>query len=332
MSEYSSIKFKTLSIGKLDIEIGGDLVNFYNDRKTYKEYLADRFAPRYKNSKGRKVKMELPVLFNVSAIKTSKKENFAGSAWDRRNMDSARTLIGFKKFNPEKEEEVSRNFWVDVGGDWMELREMGLESMSKEEFKKESKKVGSEYPKGFKFPEHLGRNNDLYKDLKEHNPNPVGGLINDESNRERRLRKEEEPRERRLRSRSYSKKLREENNIFYTKKYGSIVAGTIALPRTLPEATLYAIEATLYAIKITIALAFNTIKITIALAFNAIKKTIVLAFKLPFFPFWLLGSLLYNKKEEETHEPDNFEVTVFGIMAVGIIFVGFVAMQYILEI
>ena len=306
MSEYSSIKFKILSTGKLDIEIGGDLVNFYNYRKTYKEYLADRFAPRYKNSKGRKVKMELPVLFNVSAIKTSKKPNFAGSAWDRRNMDSARTLIGFKEFNQEKEEEVSRNFWVDVRGDWMELREMGLESMSKEEFKKESKKVGSEYPKGFKFPEHLGRNNDLYKDLKEHNPNPVGGLINDEYHRKRRLRKEEEPREDRLRFRSYSKKLREENNIYYTKKYGSIVAGTIALPRTLPEATLYAI------------------KKTIALAFNTIKKTIVLAFKLPLFPFWIIGSfwIYADRQSFFIEKKDDTELGYFFRAICGILFVG----------
>ena len=69
----------------------------------------------------------------------------------------------------------------------------------------------------------MGRNDDLYKDLKEYHP--------DESRREKRLR-----------IRSYAKKRREENYIHFTKEYGSIVAGIISLPRTLFEYTLYAIK------------------------------------------------------------------------------------------
>lgn len=275
MNEYSSVKYIPVAAGKDKIKIGGDLVNFHNDRKTYKEYLANRFAPRYKNIKGQEVKMVEPVKILASAIETSEKLDWAGGAWERTNMDSARTLFGFKKFNPVKQKKVSFYVWID-GRD----TEMGIKERS------EYPGLRFEYPKGFKFPKHLGCNDDLYKDLKEYHP--------DESRKEKRLR-----------IRSYAKKRREENNIYITKEYGSIVARIISLPRTLFEYILYAIKT-------------STV---------AIKTSTALVFKLTFFPFWLLGSFLYIEKEDETYEPGYFFLTSYGVLMAGIL-VGFVFAIY----
>jgi len=250
MNEYSSVKYIPVAAGKDKIKIGGDLVNFHNDRKTYKEYLANRFAPRYKNKKGQEVKMVEPVKILASAIETSKKLDWAGGAWERTNMDSARTLFGFKKFNPVKQKNVSCYVWVD-GRD----TEMGI---SGSDFNRRKKR--SEYPRGFKFPKHLGRNNDSYKDLKEYHPGE--NFI-----------------EKRLRIRSYAKKRREENRIYYTKKISSIIARITSLPRKL-------IKLTLYVIKRPIVLTFENI--LYAIKTNSAHE---LVFKLLLFPFFLVNHI-----------------------------------------
>ncbi|MDB2535035.1 hypothetical protein N9X70_03180 [Gammaproteobacteria bacterium] len=272
MNEYSSVKYIPVAAGKDKIKIGGDLVNFHNDRKTYKEYLANRFAPRYKNKKGQEVKMVEPVKILASAIETSKKLDWADGAWERTNMDSARTLFGFKKFNPVKQKNVSFYVWVD-GRD----TEMGI---SGSDFNRRKKR--SEYPRGFKFPKHLGRNNDSYKDLKEYHPGE--NFI-----------------EKRLRIRSYAKKRREENRIYYTKKISSIIARITSLPRKLIKLTLYVIrklfELTLYVIRKLFELTLYVIKRPIVLTFENILYAIKtnsaheLVFKLLLFPFFLVNHI-----------------------------------------
>jgi hypothetical protein len=268
MNKYSSVSFTPITVGKDKIKIGGDLVNFHNDRKTYKEYLANRFAPRYKNKKGLKVKMVEPIEIVGSAIETSKKLNFFEEAYDRQNVDQIRSLFGFKKFNPEKQETVHIIFWVD-GGD----TEMGIKKRS------EYPNLRPEYPKGFKFPKHLGRNNDSYKDLKEYHP-------------------DENFIEKLLRIRSYAKKRREENRIYYTKKISSIVARITSLARKPFELTLYVIrklfELTLYVIKIPISFIVLTFEnILYAIKTNSVHE---LVFKLLLFPFFVVNHISATQK------------------------------------
>ena len=272
MSKNRTRWYKPGRIGlrKTTIYIGDTKVKFYNDRKTYKEYLADRYNP---NINGGTDFWELnkfvsnyysvegiPLLTNLSA-ETSKIE--FPEIW--RAKKSTITKLGSEIFPKEI---------------------VYLKSSTENDYLQLKKIHKPELPVDYKFPKHLGHNDDLYKDLKEYHP--------DESRREKRLR-----------IRSYAKKRREENNIYFTKEYGSIVAGIISLPRTLFEYTLYAIKT-------------STV---------AIKTSTVLVFKLPFFPFWLLGSFLYIEKEDETYEPGYFFLTSYGVLMAGIL-VGFVFAIY----
>lgn len=211
---YDEIRTTPIALGQDKVYIGEDWVDCCNNRNTYKEYLADRFAPLYKNAKGQKVKMTIPIKILVSALETTTKKGFGYDAHDRQSLDSFRTALGFKKFNPTKQRDVSTYYWVD-GGD----SEIGVSGYEHNRLKKNAR---LEYPEDFAFPKHLGRNNDLYKDLKEYHP--------DESRREKRLR-----------IRSYAKKRREENYIHFTKEY-PYMAGIISLPRRFIEFVLYVIK------------------------------------------------------------------------------------------
>lgn len=260
-----SVWNKPVQIGlrKTFIYIGDTRVKFYNDRKTYKEYLVDRYNPNinggtdfwelnkfvsnYYSDEG------IPLFIDLRA-ETSKIE-FPG-IWS-----TTRYLIDGSN---------RRNFPKEI---------VYLKSSTENDYLQLKKIHKPKLPADYKFPKHLGRNDDLYKNLKEYHPG-------------------ESRREKRLRIRSYAKKRREENNIYITKEYGSIVAGIISLPRTLFEYTLY-----------------------------AIKTSTVLVFKLPFFPFWLLGSFLYIEKEDETYEPGYFFLTSYGVLMAGIL-VGFVFAIY----
>ena len=265
MGKSRPVWHKPVQIGlrKTFISIGDTKVKFYNDRKTYKEYLADKFNP---NINGGTDFLDLHTFVN--------------------NYYSDEGIPLFQDLTAERSKIEFPEIWstttyeTDKSGIHIFPKKIVyLKSSTENHYLHQKKIYKPELPADYKFPKHLGRNDDLYKDLKEYHPN--------ESNRERRLR-----------IRSYAKKLREENNIYYTKKYGSIVARIISLPRTLFEYILY-----------------------------AIKTSTVLVFKLPFFPFWLLGSFLYIKKEDETYEPGYFFLTSYGVLIAGIL-VGFVFAIY----
>ena len=125
-----------------------------------------------------------------------------------------------------------------------------------------------ELPADYKFPKHLGCNDDLYKDLKEYHP--------DESRKEKRLR-----------IRSYAKKRREENRIYYTKKISSIVARITSPARKL-------IKLTLYVIKIPISFIVLTFEnILYAIKTNSVHE---LVFKLLLFPFFVVNHISATQK------------------------------------
>ena len=242
-------QLKKIGLRKTFIYIGDTKVKFYNDRKTYKEYLADRFNPNINGGAD----------FNLAC----KNHRF--------NRDAEKSKIEFPVICSVERYRVKEPYYSIVLQTW---RIVYLEATTEKSYLQLKKIHKPELPVDYKFPKHLGHNDDLYKDLKEYHP--------DESRKEKRLR-----------IRSYAKKLREENKIYFTKKYGSIVAGIILLPRTL---------------------------------FDAIKTIIVLAFKLPFFPFWLLGNFFLDYQKEMTddlkYQKAMTDFGYFFIATLGIILVG----------
>lgn len=259
-----------IGLRKTTIYIGDAKVKFYNDRKTYKEYLADRFNP---NINGGKDFWKLHKFVNKDYSRVEKPQ-FG-------NLEAETSKIEFPEIWSVKTTDVN-----NTGDEYFPKKIVYLKWTTKTGYLQLKKIYKPELPADYKFPKHLGCNDDLYKDLKEYHP--------DESRKEKRLR-----------IRSYAKKRREENNIYITKEYGSIVARIISLPRTLFEYILYAIKT-------------STV---------AIKTSTVLVFKLTFFPFWLLGSFLYIEKEDETYEPGYFFLTSYGVLMAGIL-VGFVFAIY----
>jgi hypothetical protein len=262
--EYIHGKQFKIGLRKTFIYIGDTKVKFYNDRKTYKEYLADRFNPNINGGAD----------FRLAC----KNHRF--------NRDAKKSKIEFPVICSVKRYRVEEPYYSIVLQTW---RIVYLEEATTERSYLQLKKIHKpELPADYKFPKHLGCNDDLYKDLKEYHP--------DESRKEKRLR-----------IRSYAKKRREENNIYITKEYGSIVAGIISLTITL---------------------------------FDAIKTIIVLAFKLPFFPFWLLGNFFADYQKEMTDDLKYQKaITDFGyffIATLGIVFVSllvgiFFAFYYFFE-
>tara|TARA_B100001063_G_C16648328_1_gene494555 strand:- start:44 stop:883 length:840 start_codon:yes stop_codon:yes gene_type:complete len=263
MSKNKTRWYKPVRIGlrKTTIYIGDTKVKFYNDRKTYKEYLADRFNPNINDGK-HFLELHKYVKNYVS---------FEGIPLFA-NLEAETSKIEFPEIWRTKKSTIT-----GLGREVFPKNVVYLKYSTEKRYLQLKKIHKPELPVDYKFPKHLGCNDHLYKDLKEYHP--------DESRKEKRLR-----------IRSYAKKRREENNIYITKEYGSIIAGIISL----------------------------SISLSITL-FDAIKTIIVLAFKLPFFPFWLLGLFYWKYLREVTDELDlkyQNELGYFFIATLGIILVG----------
>ena len=250
-------QLKKIGLRKTFIYIGDTKVKFYNDRKTYKEYLADRFNPNINGGAD----------FNLAC----KNHRF--------NRDAEKSKIEFPVICSVERYRVREPYYSIVYQTW---RIFYLEATTEKSYLQLKKIHKPKLPADYKFPKHLGRNDDLYKDLKEYHP--------DESRREKRLR-----------IRSYAKKRREENRIYYTKKISSIIARITSLLRKLIKLTLYVIrklfELTLYVIRKLFELALYVIKRPIVLTFENILYAIKtnsaheLVFKLLLFPFFLVNHI-----------------------------------------
>tara|TARA_B100001093_G_C26612064_1_gene920666 strand:+ start:73 stop:894 length:822 start_codon:yes stop_codon:yes gene_type:complete len=262
MSKNKTRWYKPVRIGlrKTTIYIGDTKVKFYNDRKTYKEYLADRFNPNINGGTDFwKLHKFVDNYYSIEGIPL-----FA-------NLEAETSKIEFPEIWRTKKSTITK-----LGREVFPKNVVYLKYSTEKSYLQLKKIHKPELPADYKFPKHLGCNDDLYKDLKEYHP--------DESRKEKRLR-----------IRSYAKKRREENNIYITKEYGSIIAGIISLSITL---------------------------------FDAIKTIIVLAFKLPFFPFWLLGHFYLDYQKEKTDEFGYFFIATCGILLVSLLVGIFFAFYY----
>ena len=122
-TDAKSFNLEAIAWGATHIDIGGELVKFVNSQSTYKEYLADKYAP-YINMKGEKESMSRPLLLQAT---------FKVPAEDRYDRHP---------FNRT----VKISYWLDIesyGKDYrgVDCLHDGLET---------------KFPDGFKFPKYLG--------------------------------------------------------------------------------------------------------------------------------------------------------------------------------
>ena len=123
-TDARSFNLRAIAWGSTHIDIGGELVKFVNSQSTYKEYLADKYAP-YINMKGEKESMSRPLLLQAT---------FKVPGEDL-HYDS-------HPFNIT----VKFSYWLDIesyGKDYrgVDCLHDGLET---------------KFPDGFKFPKYLG--------------------------------------------------------------------------------------------------------------------------------------------------------------------------------
>ena len=127
---------------KTTIYIGDTKVKFYNDRKTYKEYLADRFNPNINGGAD----------FSLAC-----KNN------DRFRRDATRSKIEFPVIWSVTISRITK-----LRDEMFPKRIEYLEPSTERSYLQLKKIHKPELPVDYKFPKHLGHNDDLYKDLKEY--------------------------------------------------------------------------------------------------------------------------------------------------------------------